>query len=67
MCIRARQTQDAFVTFSMISRQYFAQLEQGADPGAMAQLEANVALAKERVGQICSEFGPETGTAETND
>jgi len=60
-------TQDSFVTFSMISRQYFAALNSDVDPGSLAQLEANVALAKERVDQICSEFGPETGQAETTE
>ncbi len=60
-------TQDSFVTFSMISRQYFAALNSDADSGSLAQLEANVALAKERVGQICSEFGPETGQAESSE
>lgn len=57
--------QNAFVTFSMISRQYYAALGSDADSQTLAQLEFNVAEAKQAVTDLCSEFGPETSTPET--
>ena len=57
-----RFMQDSFVTFSMVSRQYYAALSQDADPQTLSQLEYNVAQSKQTVTDLCSEFGPETKT-----
>ena len=60
-----KSMQDSFVTFSMISRQYYAALSQNADPQTLSQLEYNVAQSKQTVTDLCSEFGPETMTPTT--
>lgn len=57
--------QNSFVTFSMVSRQYYAALSQDADPQTLSQLEYNVAQSKQTVTDLCSEFGPETKTPTT--
>lgn len=59
-----KQAQEAFITFSMISRQYFAQLSSDDQSALLAQLETEVTAARAKVAQICSEFAPETGSAE---
>ena len=60
-----KSLQNAFIDFSMISRQYFAALGQDVDSQTMAQLEFNVSEAKDKVTLLCSEFGPETETPKT--
>jgi len=50
-----KQAQEAFVTFSMLSRQYYALLDAG-DSAALQMVESQVAAAKAKLDTVCSEF-----------
>jgi len=50
------QLQSAFITFSMVSRQYYELLNASDDEIIIKDLESQVANAKNTVSQLCSEF-----------
>jgi len=52
----SKGVQDAFVSFAMISRQYYAALDSEIDDASLAALQQNVVQAKDTVALLCSEF-----------